>query len=562
MAQVAPERTPLLALKLSIDNHLSKLLPFVRENKGAIEIPSSPPTNHRDHHSNECVKYMLKQASDMDAADDEAKSKAKDVGLNRRQMRDTQDITRSLTMLHSKMMKERDRIRLGFDHNSFMDWKVSPPVAAAVTFRVMLVMYLVTLVFCVVVYAVVNLITLTASDDSNSHKDRVSYTKALLTVLGGSGFFISVSMFALFSSMTTFSIATVLLMGMPVLFVGTAGFFNPAIFTQISGYSVNVIFIFLCATITITYTYRYISDKEHGFNYLHILATKAALRRSEGKTDRRERTFKEMLKISVLASLPTSFILFVCLAYVAGVVQLFQLSDRTYWKVLVTLLALAIKVGGNKCLLTILSRNTPKPWLCDLTIFVYEYATALMCRILQMPIPNTTTAQLISLATAVVEVATRNFFFVLYLKAGMNNSFWVEKDRMAYAKRAKLRVQDCSNDMVVEYLSTFTSSLFLLYLEPSGVFKFASDEAVSSSTVLMLAAYQLAPEVGLDFYATFMEVFAGLREVHIMYWARGTGSDSRSRNFFDRQGDLFKATVTKITMTVAVTCFILIVCIK
>ncbi|GMH70487.1 hypothetical protein TrST_g3911 [Triparma strigata] len=532
MAQVAPERSPLLALTLSIDNHLSKLLPFVRENKDAIELPSSPPTNHQNkdaidpnHHSKECIKYMLKQASDMDAADNEAKSKAKDVGLNRRQMRDTQDITKSLTMLHSKMMKERDRIRLGVDHNTFMDWKVSPPVAAAVTFRVMLIMYLVTLVFCVFVYAVVNLITLTASDESNSHSDRVSYTKALLTILGGSGYFLSMTLFAFFSSMTTFSIVSVLSMGMPVLFVGFAGFFNPAIFAQVSGYSVNVIFIFLCAAMSITYTYMYIKDKEHGFNYLHNFATKAALRRT-------------------------------------GVVQLFQLSDRTYWKVLVTLLALAIKVCGNKGLLILLSRNTPKPWLCDLTLFVYEYATALMCRILQMSIPDTTTAQLISLAAAVVEVATRNFFFVLFLKAGMNNSFWVEKDRMAYAKRAKLRVQDCSNDMVVEYLSTFTTSLFLLYLEPSGVFKFASDEAVSSSTVLMLAAYQLAPEIGLDFYATFMEAFAGLKMVHIMYWSRGAGSDPRSRNFFDRQGDLFKATVTKITMTVAVTCFILIVCIK
>ncbi|GMI29167.1 hypothetical protein TrCOL_g13640 [Triparma columacea] len=179
-----------------------------------------------------------------------------------------------------------------------------------------------------------------------------------------------------------------------------------------------------------------------------------------------------------------------------------------------------------------------------------------------MSIPDKTTAQLIALATAVVEVATRNFFFVLFLKGGADNSHWGEEGWMKYAKRAKLRVQDCANDMVVEYLSTFTSSFFLLYLEPSQVFKFASDKTISKSTIFTLAAYQLAPEIALDFYATFMEILAGLKTVHVCYWNPSTGSDPTSQYYFDRFGDMVKAFITKLTMTTAVTCFVLLVCIK
>lgn len=114
--------------------------------------------------------------------------------------------------------------------------------------------------------------------------------------------------------------------------------------------------------------------------------------------------------------------------------------------------------------------------------------------------------------------------------------------------------------MVVEYLSTIVSSFFLLYLEPTGLFKFASDEGVSESTIFTLMIYQLAPEVFLDIYATFMEIFAGLKTVHEVYWSPSAGANPESRYYIDRVGDLYKGTIGKGVMTMTVIIFTLASC--
>ena len=147
-----------------------------------------------------------------------------------------------------------------------------------------------------------------------------------------------------------------------------------------------------------------------------------------------------------------------------------------------------------------------------------------------------------SLAAAVIEVATRNFFFNIFLKDGIQNAFWVDVDKRRYATRAKLRVQDDSNDMVVKNLSIIVSSLFLFYLETIGLFKFASEEGVSESTIFVLAMYQLGPEIFLDVYATFTKIFGGLRVVHENYWSFSVGANMDSRFTVDRIGDFWKAT--------------------
>jgi hypothetical protein len=57
---------------------------------------------------------------------------------------------------------------------------------------------------------------------------------------------------------------------------------------------------------------------------------------------------------------------------------------------------------------------------------------------------------LIGLGGAVVEVGTRIYFYMLFMKAGLSNTKMDPEERIKYAKRGKLRVQDASNDMVVE----------------------------------------------------------------------------------------------------------------
>ena len=67
-------------------------------------------------------------------------------------------------------------------------------------------------------------------------------------------------------------------------------------------------------------------------------------------------------------------------------------------------------------------------------------------------LPDENTAMLIGLAGAVVEVGTRIFFYMLFLKKGLANPLMTDEEKKKYAQRGKLRVQDASNDMVVEYV--------------------------------------------------------------------------------------------------------------
>jgi hypothetical protein len=91
-------------------------------------------------------------------------------------------------------------------------------------------------------------------------------------------------------------------------------------------------------------------------------------------------------------------------------------------------------------------------WLCDGQLYGYEYSTALIVRMLQLSLPDENTAMLIGLAGAVVEVGTRIFFYMLFLKKGLANPRMTDEEKKKYAMRGKLRIQDASNDMVVEYV--------------------------------------------------------------------------------------------------------------
>ncbi len=59
----------------------------------------------------------------------------------------------------------------------------------------------------------------------------------------------------------------------------------------------------------------------------------------------------------------------------------------------VVLLALLVKMGGNKLQLLLL-KNFPKAplWLSNISVFAYEYATALLIRMMMLSIPSQSTA--------------------------------------------------------------------------------------------------------------------------------------------------------------------------
>lgn len=91
---------------------------------------------------------------------------------------------------------------------------------------------------------------------------------------------------------------------------------------------------------------------------------------------------------------------------------------------------------------------------------------------------------MVSLLAAVGEMSVRHFFFNLYLKDGLKSGkVWTLKQKRAYAKREMLRVQDSFNDMLVEYLSSVIAGTFIVFLDPTGKFNFATEKVVSTDAL-------------------------------------------------------------------------------
>eukprot|EP00519_Triparma_laevis_P007590 CAMPEP_0182512278 /NCGR_PEP_ID=MMETSP1321-20130603/31913_1 /TAXON_ID=91990 /ORGANISM="Bolidomonas sp., Strain RCC1657" /LENGTH=578 /DNA_ID=CAMNT_0024719071 /DNA_START=99 /DNA_END=1832 /DNA_ORIENTATION=- len=283
------------------------------------------------------------------------------------------------------------------------------------------------------------------------------------------------------------------------------------------------------------------------------VASKRAQALLEGKKDFIKVAGWQKVKASTVYFVPVLFIFAVILAYILIIFELFKTFDSSAWKLSVTVLAFGLKVAGNKAMLKLVQGS--RGWVADLLLYCYEYATALMVRMLQMSLPDEQTAQLVGLLGAVAEVCVRIFFFNLYLKAGVHgNKLGMTKDEQyKFAVRGKTRVQDGSNDMLVEYVSSITSCFLLIIIAPLNVLNLASNTDISTNTVLILTAYQLVPELFLDFYVTFMETFCGLSRLHENYWDPRSGGDTRSKITVDRWGDIGKSIPCKLFVTLAQT---------
>jgi hypothetical protein len=72
----------------------------------------------------------------------------------------------------------------------------------------------------------------------------------------------------------------------------------------------------------------------------------------------------------------------------------------------------------------------------------------------------------------------------------------------------------------------------------------------------------MIPELILDFFITFMEVFGGLKSMHVAYWDARTGADPKSKFTVLRVGDLPKSLFLKCCATASLTAFVLAVVMK
>ena len=198
----------------------------------------------------------------------------------------------------------------------------------------------------------------------------------------------------------------------------------------------------------------------------------------------------------------------------------------------------------------------------DFMLFWYEFSTALLCRVLQLSIPNTNAAILVSLLGAGAEMGVRAFYYISFLKAGMQqDGSWDKEEIVAYALRGKYRVADASNDMIVEYSSSFAAAMFLLEFQGTGAFSFASSAVVAPATIYFLVAIQPIPEIPIDYFITFLEVYGGLAVVHGSHWKSTTGAYKNHPNYFYKFGDLQKSTMLKFPVCIFACAFSMAACV-
>ena len=92
------------------------------------------------------------------------------------------------------------------------------------------------------------------------------------------------------------------------------------------------------------------------------------------------------------------------------------------------------------------------------------------------------------------------------------------RERSAYRRRGVLWAQGRNNDMIVEYVSCIAAASILIFAVPTGAFNLGANKAVEANQVIAIVGFQLGPEVVLDFYCTFMEIYIGLGFFHSKNW--------------------------------------------
>ncbi|GMH51668.1 hypothetical protein TrRE_jg2334 [Triparma retinervis] len=489
-----------------------------------------------------------------------------------------EEVLEGLVGANKNYREEYEQRQIGVDADNWQDWSVTIFEALQYTTSAMLKMLFLVALFSVFAWVNVVAVAKVAGADNSELLDDTNSTgsEGLMTQKNagqpdnsGLGLFvfgfacisisIGYSMVQIFLVMRTMQSYIVLFIPYTLIMLSVYLYYEFGAW-YISGTVLGALFNLGAGISAAVVTYSKLTDRNDLNGTTLGIAAKRAMNEMGLVENSDQMNRAKKVKLALITALPTIFMFSVFMLLAVGIFYLYQLYDGTGWKIGVTGLALAIKIAGNKGLILLLGNLAM--WLTDIHLYEYEITTALIVRMLQLSLPDENTAMLIGLAGAVIEVGTRIFFYVMFMKKGLSNPLMSSEEKKAYAKRGKLRVQDASNDMVVEYVSSIIASMFLIYLAPTGKFAFATTTEISTAAVLKLCAYQIVPELFLDFYVTFMEIYGGLKEMHISYWKASTGADMESKFWALRRGDLFKANLFKAFSTWFVVSFVLCLCLK
>lgn len=554
MAKVTPSLGVLPALFAKVDDALKTIMEAfqVDELRDALESFLAAPAEagseemeaNDDGAAKRAVARVLLTKVEKEIAATQVLTKESSVQGRRQAVVPKMEIESVKSM--SKLLEAKRMTEYSAELVDFLDFSTTPLQALKTTFMVMGRLLLQVFLFVAVVGAEVYLLPLSVDDSDNSTARYLGLAYAIGASAYAFALAIAMGMYK-WRSYIIICIAATLTFGTWLVILSTLK-------TTISGLSLVLIQALMSGIGVFTVVYTYIGEIQDGVGKHAVVL---ASRRAKYGEQTRKISLSSKITQSVVSCFSPFFVLATIAFYALVIFRLFELFESSLWKIAITGLAFVVKAGGNKFMLILVGRLDRED-LTDQALFSYEFATALLLRTLQLSIPDEHTAQVISLMSAVGEMSVRQFFFNLYLKAGLSHEeVWTVEMKTAYARRGVLRVQDSSNDMMVEYISSFTAGAFIIYLAPTGRFRFATDDEISTDTVISLMLYQIVPEIFLDFYITFTETFGGLRKLHSAYWSLQRGIVSGSKYRTDKIGYLVKATLMKLALATLLTSLVL-----
>jgi hypothetical protein len=148
---------------------------------------------------------------------------------------------------------------------------------------------------------------------------------------------------------------------------------------------------------------------------------------------------------AIKGSLPALFAIAIGAVYIFGIFAAYRQAEWSGLKTGIYIVAVGLKIVGNKAQLWLMQRMPQlAKGTADQFCFLYEFATALLVRVLVLSMPDIGTAQLLSMANSVVEVKVRSHFLVKHLVAGTRLE--TDEERTVWKERGMWRVLDGNND--------------------------------------------------------------------------------------------------------------------
>jgi hypothetical protein len=313
------------------------------------------------------------------------------------------DVLAGVVGAKDRSTEQQQKRELGVDPQNWMDWDVTLMKSLSATTSCMLKMLATTASFALIAWGCVALVW-TVVDIYGKEEDEGEGNKnmALAMVgLAGCVLVLLVAAFQAFVNMKEVRSYLLLIVPLAVLMGSLFLFFEFNEGAHVNGRVLGGCFVVQGSLTLGTMGFSVFTEGdnlEQSRAVLSLAAKRAKHTLATGE-ERQKQNFAKRVKLGLITSLPTFFIGGVLLLLVVGVFELFQLNESIGWKLLVTGLALAIKILGNKKLLGLMRHF--RAWIVDEHLYIYEYATSTLVRVLQLSLPDEDTAQKIGLISAV-----------------------------------------------------------------------------------------------------------------------------------------------------------------